>query len=72
LAMQRPALMAEEHDGTATVTHSRQVIAMSRHVISTATAHIEVALRSIDHTRNLLQSVWLKRELRRRRDREQL
>jgi hypothetical protein len=58
--------MATEPDPDDVVAPSRRSIEASRNFIHAAQTHVDAAGRRIEHARNVLQAMWLKRELRRR------
>lgn len=61
------AAMAGQEDQDDLIAASRHAVAGSRVCIQRAKAQTEVAAHRIERARNLLQSLWLQRELLRRR-----
>jgi hypothetical protein len=53
--------------GKPSVVQSRELIAASKHFIRMAKSRVQTAAEHVEHARNVLQAVWLRRDLRRRR-----
>jgi hypothetical protein len=61
--MQPTVLVMASESGKPPVVQSRELIAASENFIRTAKSRIQAADESLDHARNVLQAVWLRREL---------